>query len=110
MIVFIYLVILFLSVVGLSELIHATHLRLLRAKRKRKTCVICMLKDTFSELDLHYVLEQYNWSGKSFAEKVIAIDCLADKDMSERCQAVAKKNSIEFMKFEELEKYLKTEF
>ncbi len=110
MIIFFYLLILFLSVVGLSELIHAMHLRFLKAKRKKKTCVVCMLKDSFSELDLHYVLEQYNWSGNVFAEKVIAVDCLTDKDMSERCQSLAEKNAIEFMKFEDLENYLKTEF
>lgn len=110
MIIIFYLLVLFLSVVGLSELIHAMHLRFLRAKRKRKTCVVCLLNDDFCELDLRYVLEQYNWSGKVFAEKVIAIDCLDDKAMSERCQTVAQKNCIEFMKFEDLEKYLKTEF
>lgn len=110
MIIFFYLLVLFLSVIGLSELIHAMHLRFLRAKRKRKTCVICMLKDSFSELDLRYVLEQYNWSGNVFAEKVLAIDCLDDKDVSDRCQAVAERNSVEFIKLEDLENFLKTEF
>lgn len=110
MIILFYLLVLFLSVVGLSELIHAMHLRFLSGKRKRKTCVICMLKDSYSELDLRYVLEQYNWSGRVFAEKVIAIDCLDDKDVSDRCQVVAERNCVEIMKFEDLENFLKTEF
>lgn len=107
--VILYLTVLFLSVLGLCDLIHNIHLSFLRVKNRKNKIVCCVLNDELADLQLVYVAEQLNWFGKKYADSVIAIDCLQDDDLSERCLQIANTNNIKIIKRENIFDYINTE-
>lgn len=98
MVVILYILLLFLSVVGLCDLIHSARLSFLRFRSAKGKILVLKLKDKFAEFDLRYVIEQYNWSGSKYADRVIAISYLDDDALEERCKTIAGINRIEFIK------------
>ena len=101
----IYLIFLFVSSVGLSELIHSVWLFLSTKKRKNNKILLCYLSNERPDLELRYVSEQVRWNGSGYADKVVAIAYIDDESLLNRCSEIAKTNDILFINNE----YFKSE-
>lgn len=109
MVIIIYLLLLFFSVVGLCDIIHCIRLSLLDIKNEKHKIVCCKLEGKHADLQLRFVIEQYNWLGRKYADKVVAINFLNDKDLIERCKYIAYKHNISFIENSELHNIINTE-
>ncbi len=107
--VVIFLLILFFSIVGLCDIFQSVRLALLKTKNRNNRIVFCILKDDFAELDLRYVIEQYKWSGKQFAHKIVAINHLEDKEVLECCRELADSYNISIIDESQIHTFLNTE-
>ena len=107
MMVIIYFIFVFLAIIGLSEIVHYIQLALLDTKNKGSKVLCCVLKGDKAELDLRYVIEQYNWSGRKYADKIVAINCIdGNKDIVYFCKNLAEKNRVLFANKEDFLKYI----
>lgn len=107
MITIIYFIFLFFAIIGLSEIVHYIQLALLDTKNKSSKVLCCILKGDRAELDLRYVIEQYNWSGRKYADKIVAINCIeGKKDIVYSCRNLAEKNRIIFADREDFLKHI----
>ena len=68
----VYLFLLFMSVVGLCEIIHFFSLAIFDSKKLKNKFMFCLLKEDSAELELHFVYEQYSWLGRKYADKIYA--------------------------------------
>lgn len=107
--ILIYLLLLFLSVIGLCDIIHSLRLSFLNVKHSKSKVVCCILKDDLADLQLQFVIEQYNWSGKRYADEIIAVNCLDDPQLIERCRRIAHNNKVRFVEKCEIHNLLNTE-
>ena len=107
MIVLISLIFIILSVIGLCDVIHYFYMILLRTKYSGSKILICTLDGKCPELDLKYVLEQQEWYGNKFADKIVAV-CVDDRDIS-ICKSMAELNNIIIVNKECLSEYILTE-
>lgn len=105
-----FLFIFLLSVVGLSELIHAFWIGLIKPKTKHKKILLCVLCGDFADLQLKAAYEEMIWHGKSYANELIGVDLTSDKSVTDRCYAFAKNKDIKIVKKEELSRIDITEF
>ncbi len=80
------------SMLGLAEILHFIRSYILGGKAKPRKLLLVYLTGDDASLQLKGVLEEFNWHGKRFAEKVIAVDCGA-KDFA-LCKALAQKGEI----------------
>lgn len=99
---FIYIVILFLSVIGIVDIIHCFQQSLLRMKRKRFSVLLCQLYGDKADINLLYVIEQYKWLGTKYADRIVAVDLLSDQATRKRCFSLANKHNIEILKPNEI--------
>lgn len=107
MIIIIYFVFLFLAIIGLSEIVHYIQLALLDTKNKTSKILCCVLKGDRAELDLRYVIEQYNWCGRKYADKIVAINCVDNnKDIINSCKYLSEQNRILFADKEDFLKHI----
>ena len=107
--VVIFLVILYLSVICLCDVFQSFRLALLRVKNGSSRVVFCLLKDEFAELNLRCVIEQYKWSGKQFADRIVAINYLEDAQLLERCKLLAESYKISVIDENQIHNYLNSE-
>jgi hypothetical protein len=108
--VLIYLFVVFLSVLGLCDLIHSCRLLFLKSKTDSDRIIFCLLKDAKAELRLSFVIEQYKWHGDSFCNKIVAVNCLDDKVLAESCETICKNSGIEFISLNDVHDYIDVEF
>ncbi len=107
--IIIYLLLLFLSVVGLCDIIHCVRLSLLDIKGEANKIICCKLNGKFADLQLRFVIEQYNWFGRKYADKVIAISYLDDERLIDRCKYIADRHNIQFINHTELHNLINSE-
>ena len=88
----------FLSVIGLCEVIHFLTLILFDTKSCRNKVVCCLLKGRTADIELQFVVEQFKWMGRKYADRIIAIYSLdIKKDVLNRCEEIALKNGVEII-------------
>ena len=90
-------VLLFMCIVGISEMIHNFKLFLIKPDEYEKIN-ICFLKGNKAELSLLHAIEQRKWHGKLFASKIIAIDLANSDTVSDNCNLLAQKYNVEVLK------------
>ncbi|MBR6573233.1 MAG: hypothetical protein IKK77_05915 [Clostridia bacterium] len=106
----IFLFVFFLSVIGLSELIHTVWIGLIKPKAKPKKILLCVLFGEFADLQLRTAYEEMLWHGKAYADELIAVDLISDEAVSQRSIEFAKNKEIKIIKTDELSKINITEF
>ena len=105
-----FLFVFFISVIGLSELIHAIWIGFIKPKAKHRKILLCLLCGDFADLQLKADYEEMLWHGRSYADEIIGVDLTTDKAVLERCLAYAQNKEIKIIKREELSKINVTEF
>ncbi len=100
-----FYIILIPAMLGFAEILHFLKLYITRGRKKPRKCVLFYLcgKDCFCSLKA--ILEEYLWLGKSFAEKIVVVDC-GIEDIDE-CLSVARNSGIVFIKPIDLPEVLK---
>lgn len=106
----IFLFVFFLSVIGLSELIHATWVGFIKPKAKPRKILLCVLFGDFADLQLRYAYEEMLWHGKTYADELVAINLISDDAVAQRSIQFAKSKEIKIIKIDELSKINITEF
>jgi hypothetical protein len=91
----IYILFLFLAVLGLADLIHCLRIAMLDIRGEDSKVVCCILKGKCADLKLRFVIEQYNWFGRKYADKIIAISYLDNEVTAERCRLLANRYNVE---------------
>ncbi len=89
----IYIFFMLVSVIGLSEIVHNIHLYALSKKVKNIT-LICRLGEKFPDLELKYLSEQKKWFGSNYAEKIVAIANIDERELLDKCIKIASKEDI----------------
>ncbi len=107
--VFIFLFILFLSVIGLVDLMHSLQLALLNVKNSKCKVVCCLLCDENAEMNLRYVIEQQKWLGQRYADRIVAVNYLSDTHLAERCKKIAEGFDIPIISADKLHNFLDVE-
>lgn len=106
----IFLFVFILSVIGLSEIIHAVWIGFIKPKAKSKKMLICTLCGDFADLQLRAAYEEMLWHGKSYADELMGVDLILDKSVRERCLEFAKQKHIKIIQKDDLSKIGVTEF
>ncbi len=107
--VIVLLFIIFLSVIGLCDILESIKLLLLRDKKQKNKIICCMLKNEASEISLRYIIEEYKWSGKFLADKIVVVNYLKDSKVAVRCKELAEYFGFDFIEEEMLLSYLNME-
>ena len=97
-----FLVFLIPALLGVSEIIHLVRMSLFSLNGINSPYVVVWLKDDTAENQILSVCEQYSWSGKKYAQNIIAINSTLSDDKFEICKQMAEKNNIYFCTAEEL--------
>ena len=95
--------------VGLSELIHAVWIGLIKPKAKPKKILLCVLCGDFADLQLRVAYEEILWHGSTYADELVGIDLTTDEFVKERCFEFAKQHQIKLIKKDYLSKINITE-
>lgn len=106
--IFIILCIIFLSIVGLSEVIHTLQLKLYKTKSTNKI-MLCILNDSTAELDLRYIAEQYKWFGREFADQIFCINNIKSSDTYNLLNQLVKQNNFKLTTKDELVSLIESE-
>ena len=64
--------------------------------------MLCILKDETAELDLQYIIEQANWYGKDFVDRIVCINQIKSADILNVCKKIARINNIKITVQDEL--------
>ncbi len=84
---------LILALLGLSELIHTLILHLLRPKKLSKRMLCVVLENNTACEQLAYIIENYRWQGKTYADEIIA--CTVNLSEAEKYECVERfKNNL----------------
>lgn len=97
--------VLILSVIGLSEVLHNLKLFLLKPK-SADTFVVCPLNDEFSVLKLKYVIEKMRWNKINYAEQIVAVSSAELDGALNDCCSLADEHNIKVIKPNEFEDFL----
>lgn len=103
--IFLAFILLILSVIGLSEILHSFKLFLLKPKRC-DAFVVCPLNDEYSVLKLKYVIEKLRWNKINYAEQIVAVlDTEYDGELISCC-SLADKHNVRIIEPNEFEVFL----
>lgn len=103
---FLYFIFILLSIIGLCEAIYFLSLKLLYIKSDNKI-IVCILKSKTADVELRFVVEQYKWLGRKYADKIFAVNALKnDEDVLNRCREIAVKNNITILEVNEINKII----
>ena len=97
-----FLFIFFLSVIGLSEVIHAIWIALIKPKTRCDKILLCVLCGDFADLKLRAAYEEILWHGKSYANELVGVDLITDELVRERCLEFAECKNIKIVRKDEL--------
>lgn len=89
-------VVLFLSVLGLAELMHGINLRVTSPRRKAVTYSVVFLKGEDAEEQLAFAIEQQKWLGKAYSDYIIAVDSGISEKSDKACRYLAEKNGADY--------------
>lgn len=89
-------VVLFLSVLGLAELMHGINLRLASPHRKAVTYSVVLLKGEDAEQQLAFAIEQQRWLGKAYSDYIIAVNSGISEKSDKACRYIAEKNGVDY--------------
>ncbi len=89
-------VVLFLSVLGLAELMHEINLRLASPHRKAVTYSVVFLKGEDAEQQLAFAIEQQKWLGKAYSDYIIAVNSGISEKSDKACRYIAEKNGVDY--------------
>lgn len=103
------LIAVFVFLVGLSDLIHSIKLNMLSSRQKNNKILLCVLTDESAELDLQYIIEQSNWLGRKYSDKILCVNRIKSFETLNICKSIANKNNIKFILDEELASTIKSE-
>ena len=99
-------VVLFLSVLGLAELMHGINLRVTSPRRKAVTYSVVFLKGEDAEEQLAFAIEQQKWLGKAYSDYIIAVDSGVSEKCDKACRYIAEKNGVCYCTPYELKKQI----
>ncbi len=97
-----FLFVFFLSVIGLSEIIHGVWIAFIKPKSKPRKILLCVLCGDFADLQLKAAYEEMLWHGRSYADELVCIDGAVDELVLGRCLEYAKQKQIKIIKKNEL--------
>ena len=89
--ILILVLLLFLAVLGLSELLHRFWMFLLRPQKPR-IFLVTILDDTCAEEQIFSALEDMRWNGKNNACFLIGVDCGLSDEKLNACKQIEKLN------------------
>ena len=89
-------VVLFLSVLGLAELMHGINLRVTSPRRKAVTYSVVFLKGDDAEEQLAFAIEQQKWLGKAYSDYIIAVNSGISEKSDKACRYLAEKNGADY--------------
>ncbi|MEE1161089.1 MAG: hypothetical protein U0K70_03410 [Acutalibacteraceae bacterium] len=89
-------VVLFLSVLGLAELMHGINLRVTSPRRKAVTYSVVFLKGEDAEEQLAFAIEQQKWLGKAYSDYIIAVNSGISEKSDKACRYLAEKNGADY--------------
>lgn len=96
--------ILCLSVLGLSELLHGINLRITSPRGKAVTYSVVFLTDEDAEQQLSFAVEQQKWLGKAYSDYIVAVNNGLDEKSDKACRYIAEKNGVDYCTLYELKK------
>ena len=97
-------VVIFLSVLGLAEIIHGLNLRVTAPRRKAVTYSVVFLTDQDAEEQLAFAIEQQKWLGKAYSDYIIAVNSGISEKSDKACRYIAEKNGAQYCTPSELKK------
>ena len=80
-------ILIFLSVIGLSEILHRLWLYLMRPAQLNNF-LVTVLDDNYAAEQVHAILEDIRWNGKNNATLLIGIDNGLSKAQRDACAAI----------------------
>ncbi len=89
-------VVLFLSVLGLAELMHGINLRVTSPRRKAVTYSVVFLNGEDAEEQLAFAIEQQKWLGKAYSDYIIAVNSGISEKSDKACRYLAEKNGADY--------------
>ncbi len=104
-----YVIVLFLSVVGLCDIIHTLKTSLWYTKKQNSKILLCLLRDAKADVQLGFVAEQYRWFGHKYADRIYAVKDCPHNDVILRCERIAYNNDIDVIDLEDIGKIFSTE-
>lgn len=97
----------FLSIIGLCELMHRLWMVLIRPK-KTENMLLIILNDELAVEQITAALEELRWQGSNFATTLVGIDMGLSTEISDTCKKISKDNQdFIFTTTEELGEFLK---
>ncbi len=103
---FMGLVFLFPTVLGLAELLHIFKRLILKPLKPYCSTTLIFIDGENAPLQLLYAAEQYLWQGKSDEASVIAVYSSDDELDLDYCQSICQKNGFELCPKEEISERL----
>ena len=89
-------VVIFLSVLGLAEIIHGLNLRVTSPRRKAVTYSVVFLKGEDAEEQLAFAIEQQKLLGKAYSDYIIAVNSGISEKSDKACRYLAEKNGADY--------------
>lgn len=83
--ILLYFIILILSLIGFSELLHKTWMLILKPKTYGEKFLVLLLKDKNAQQQLNFAQEHLRWAGSECARGIIAVDCGLEKKVEVKC-------------------------
>lgn len=99
---FLFCILVFIGLFGLSELIHSIKLSCLNSNKLNKKIMLYVLTDANTELDFEYILEQINWNGYKHFSKVICINRIESFEKQKVFKKLTSQNGISFISEDQL--------
>ena len=94
------------AMLGLAEIIHFAKVYIMLPRRRASKYLLVFLNDQNTLRQLWCLLEEYKWSGKKYAEKIIAVNMGLDEEDYNKALRVNNKDYLILCRFDELQKVL----
>lgn len=100
-------IVIFLSVLGLAELMHGINLQITSPHSKAVTYSVVVLTDEEPEQQLLFAIEQQKWLGKAYADYIIALNSGLSEKADKACRYIAEKHGVDYCTQYELKEKMK---
>lgn len=95
------------AMLGMAEMLHLLKVYIISPEKKMKKYLIVFLKDENSVRQLLCLLEEYNWIGKKYAERIIAVNMGLKEEDYKKALNTANKGNMILCEYNEIESILK---
>lgn len=99
----------FVCLIGLSEIIHATKLFFLKSNKFNNKIMLFVLTDEMNDLDFQYILEHISWNGYKHIDKVLCLNRTSSDAKHNLFYNLTKQNGISFIEEDELINIIRSE-